>query len=93
MSKGNERILSPKTACYTILYIWKVFEKLVPNTSKKIRCYNNNPEVDFVKSQWHNKGDLGNFMTTVSVIMHGAKLFNILPKKLRRYGKPYAPII
>ena len=27
------------------------------------------PEVDLMKSQWYNKGDLGNFLKTVSVLM------------------------
>lgn len=67
---------------YRILYIWKVLENLVPNTSGKIRCYNNNRRGRLCEVPMVQQGRLGKLYEN-SFVVNGAKLFNILPKKLR----------
>ena len=65
-----------------IIYIWKTIETKVKNINNKIVYYNNDRQGRKIQRRRVVKSRLSK-KVEANILVHGAKLFNILPKHIR----------
>ena len=68
---------------YRVIYLWKIIQGLVPNFGIK---WNNSERrgiyIDIPKSNYKHTA-MGKKMRDQSLVVHGGKIFNLLPSELR----------
>ena len=67
---------------YSIIYIWKILENIVPNLNKPISCYNSNRRGRLCVSSHVGIGHLDTLVYH-SFRFRGIRLFNAIPKHIR----------
>ena len=67
---------------YTIIYIWKILESIVPNLNNRITCYNSIRRGRLCVTSHVGIGHLGTLVYH-SFRFRGIRLFNAMPKQIR----------
>ena len=69
---------------YTIIYVWKILESIVPNLNIPITCYNLIRRGRLCATSHVGIGHLGTLVYH-SFRFRGIRLFNAMPKQIRDY--------
>ena len=75
-----------------IIYIWKIIHGLVPDVGLTYAPTNNNNTIRLHLPQLKGPAHVQNLMEN-SLLYHGARLYNLLPDKLRRTTHPDNKVI
>ena len=90
LSKFNLYSLQRRRERYQVIYVWKILENIVPNIGNHGIAYHFSPRIGRtcdIKQVNNNAPRKIQNLREASIVVHGARLFNCLPRDIRNLSQ------